>query len=234
MRINIDIQDQNLTPADREVLIGLLDRLEKEPERFTGLASRVEAEEKSLAPGAGSATAGRSMNSASDASSAIAGEKPSRGWLQDLSNASQVVGAIAVVASLVYVGLQLNQNTRQLQREENNATQAQWQTIRLTMAGNREVAQLWVAGLNGEALDGVQRLRFETLLSEHTWATFHIWDRTQAGIFMSDQFKRGAAPPLARWLSTKGGARWWAKTKVQYAPGFVRDMDAAMTRLTPE
>ncbi len=182
----------------------------------------------------GPAIVGNSISSAPDSRPANAVEKPSRGWLQDLSNASQVVGAIAVVASLVYVGIQLRQNTRQLQREENNATQAQWQTIRLTLAGNREVAQLWVAGLDGEALNAVQRLRFESLLSEHTWATFHIWDRAQAGIFEPKQFERGAAPPLARWLSTKGGARWWARTKVQYAPGFVRDMDAAIARLTPQ
>jgi hypothetical protein len=107
------------------------------------------------------------QDSAPDDHPASAAEKPSRGWLQDLSNASQVVGAIAVVASLIYVGFQLRQNTRQLQREENNATQAQWQTIRLTLAGDQDVAQLWVAGLNGEALDAVQRLRFESLLSEH-------------------------------------------------------------------
>ena len=173
-------------------------------------------------------------DSAPDDNPTVAGEKPSRAWLQDLSNASQVVGAIAVVASLIYVGLQLRQNTRQLQREEHNATQAQWQTIRLTLAGDREVAQLWVAGLGGEALDAAQRLRFESLFSEHTWATFHIWDRTQAGIFEPNEFERGAAPPLARWLCTPGGAPWWAKTKVHYAPGFVREVDAAMTRLTPE
>ena len=51
MRINLDIQDQNLTPEAREILIGLLHRLEKEPERFTGLVGRLEPEDRSLAPG---------------------------------------------------------------------------------------------------------------------------------------------------------------------------------------
>jgi len=35
VRISLDIQDQDLTPEGREILIGLLHRLEKEPERFT-------------------------------------------------------------------------------------------------------------------------------------------------------------------------------------------------------
>ena len=35
MRISLNIQDQNLTPEGREILIGLLHRLEREPEKFT-------------------------------------------------------------------------------------------------------------------------------------------------------------------------------------------------------
>jgi hypothetical protein len=35
MRIELNIQDQNLTPEARQILIGLLHRLEKEPEKFT-------------------------------------------------------------------------------------------------------------------------------------------------------------------------------------------------------
>ncbi len=174
------------------------------------------------------------QDSPQDNNPADVGGRPACGWLQDLSNAFQVVGAIAVVASLIYVGLQLRLNTSQLQREESNATQAQWQAIRLTLAGDRDVAQLWVAGLNGGTLDAIDRLRFESLLSEHTWATFHIWDRTVTGVFEASNFERGAGPSLARWLCSPGGAPWWTKTKVQYAPGFVHAVEAAMTRLTPE
>lgn len=42
MKINLDIQDQNLTPEAREILISLLHRLEKEPEKFTNVESSVE------------------------------------------------------------------------------------------------------------------------------------------------------------------------------------------------
>lgn len=51
MRINLDIQDQNLTPEAKETLVGLLHRLEREPERFMDLAARSASGEKSLAPG---------------------------------------------------------------------------------------------------------------------------------------------------------------------------------------
>lgn len=51
MRINLDIQDQNLTPEARATLVGILHRLELDPEKFTNLASLLDPEEKPLAPG---------------------------------------------------------------------------------------------------------------------------------------------------------------------------------------
>lgn len=51
MKINLDIQDQNLTPEAREILIGLLHRLEKEPEKFTNVVTQEPLTERNLAPG---------------------------------------------------------------------------------------------------------------------------------------------------------------------------------------
>ena len=156
-------------------------------------------------------------------------DQPPRVWLHDLSQVSQIVGSIAVVASLVYVGLQVQQNTRQLQLYQNDATQSQWQAIRLLVASNREVAELWVAGLNGDALDAVQRLRFESLLAEHIWATMQIYYR-----FGTGEFESISGPPLARWLCTRGGALFWQKNKLAFPADFVREVGATMTRLPPE
>ena len=148
--------------------------------------------------------------------------------LERLALISQIVGTVALVVSLVYVGLQLQQATHQLERQENNATQDQWQAIRLAIATDPDLARIWQAGLAGDSLDATGRYRFGALLSEHTWATFHIWDRTRLGIFEPSEFMRGAAPPLARWLCTPGGAAWWSGQRGGYPPGFVEDMDKAM------
>jgi hypothetical protein len=102
------------------------------------------------------------------------------------------------------------------------------------VASNREVAELWVAGLNGDALDAVQRLRFESLLTEHTWATSQIYYRGKAGVFDTTEFERTSGPPLARLLCTPGGSLWWQKNKLAFPADFVRDVGATMTRLPPE
>lgn len=140
------------------------------------------------------------------------------------------MGAVAVVVSLLYVGTQLHQANKQLQRQENNATESEWQSIRLLMASDRGVAQLWLAGLDDKLPDAVDQLRFQNLMSEHFWVTFHIWDRVRLGIFAPGDFWNGAAMPLAQWLCTPGGEAWWSQRKATYPITFVHDMDTTMRR----
>src|SRR4051794_34647363 len=104
--------------------------------------------------------------------------------LEQLSYIAQVVASIGVVLSLVFVGLQVRQNTATLQRNEHNSTMAQWTVIRMAIAGNRDLSELMTAGLDGKRpLDAADQRRLHQLLSQYAWAAFHIWDRTQRGVF---------------------------------------------------
>ena len=104
--------------------------------------------------------------------------------LEQLSYLAQIAGSIGVILSLVFVGLQIRQNTAALRRNEHNSTMAQWTVIRMAIAGNRDIAELMTAGLRGEsAMDAADQLRLEQFLAEHAWAAFHIWDRTQRRVF---------------------------------------------------
>jgi len=104
--------------------------------------------------------------------------------LEQLSSLAQIVGSVGIVVSLIFVGLEIKQNTSALQRNEHNSTMAQWTVVRMAIAENRDIAELMTAGLHGErVLDAADQLRLEQLLSENAWAAFHIWDRTQRGVF---------------------------------------------------
>jgi len=46
--------------------------------------------------------------------------------LAQLANFAQMIAAVGVIASLVFVGLQIRHNTAALQRNEHNSTMAQW------------------------------------------------------------------------------------------------------------
>ena len=148
--------------------------------------------------------------------------------LEQLSYLAQIVGSVGVVLSLVFVGLQVRHNTAALQRNEHNSTMTQWTVIRMAIAKNRDIAELMTAGLRGEsALDTADQLRLEQLLAEHFWAAFHIWDRTQRGVFPKGTFEVTAAPLLSNLLRTARGDAWWRSAKTAgFIHAFVADVDA--------
>jgi hypothetical protein len=152
--------------------------------------------------------------------------------LEQLSYAAQIVGTVAVVLSLVFVGLQIRQNTAALQRNEHNSTMAQWTVIRMAIAENRDIAELMTAGLHGErAMDAADQLRVEQLLAENAWAAFHIWDRTKRGVFPKGTFELTGGALLCNVLKTPGGAKWWSSAKTEgFIPAFVADVDALLAK----
>lgn len=152
--------------------------------------------------------------------------------LEQLSWLAQVIGSVGVIFSLIFVGLQIRQNTGALQRNEHNSTMSQWTVIRQGIVSNRDVAELMTAGLSGErALDAADQLRMEQMLQEYLWAAFHIWDRTQRGVFPPGTFEWSNGRLLADMLTTARGSVWWQHAKhVGFVPAFVVDVDAVVAK----
>jgi len=151
---------------------------------------------------------------------------------EQISYLAQIVASAGVIVSLVFVGLQIKQNTAALQRNEHNSTMEQWTVIRQAIAQNRDIAELMTAGLTGErALDAADQLRLEMLLNENAWASFHIWKRTKRGIFPEGTFELSCGAHLRGLLKTSSGEAWWQATKQAVFPArFVSDVDALLTR----
>ncbi len=151
---------------------------------------------------------------------------------QQLADLAQIVASIGVIVSLIFVGLQIRHNTGALQRNEHNATLAQWTVIRMAIAKDRDIAELMTAGLHGErSMDAADQLRLEQMLAEHAWASFHIWDRTQRGVFPKGTFEATAGVMMCDLLRTQRGEAWWRSAKhVGFIPGFVADVDALLQK----
>src|SRR5207253_3323812 len=133
---------------------------------------------------------------------------------EQISYLAQIVASVGVVVSLIFVGLQIRQNTGALQRNEHNSTMAQWTVIRMAIAKNRDIAELMTAGLHGHRpLDAADQLRMEQMLQENAWASFHIWERTQRGIFPKGTFELSCGEYLCGLLGTSAGAAWWRTAK---------------------
>ena len=100
------------------------------------------------------------------------------------------------------------------------------------MAKHRDLAELIAFGLGeGRALDQADQLRLEQMLQEITWAAFHIWDRTQRGIFPKGTFEITGGKYVCAMLATEHGSEWWRKAKhYAFLPDFVADVDKQLNQ----
>ncbi len=150
--------------------------------------------------------------------------------LEQFAYLAQIVASVGVVLSLIFVGFQIRQSTAALQRNEHNSTMEQWTVIRMAIAKDRDLAELMTAGLQGtRALDAADQLRLEQMLQENAWAAFHVWDRTQRGVFPKGTFELTSGALLRIILKTPFGHAWWQSAKtVGFIPGYVADVDAML------
>src|SRR3954451_22035307 len=151
---------------------------------------------------------------------------------EKLSYLAQIIASVGVVVSLMFVGLQIRQNTGALQRAEHNSTMEQWTVVRMAVAKHRDIAELMTAGLQGErALDAADQLRLEHMLGENLWASFHIWERTQRGIFPKGTFELSTGQYVKELLTTVRGEAWWRTAKqTAFPPPFVSAVDALLAK----
>lgn len=67
--------------------------------------------------------------------------------LSDLAAVGSFVSGIAVLASLIFVGFQLRQNTKAIRAEASQAHAQNWQQITMQIAGSADAARIWRLGL---------------------------------------------------------------------------------------
>jgi hypothetical protein len=86
--------------------------------------------------------------------------------LQDLGDIGEFIGAIAVVASLIYLGFQIRQNTKAVRRTAHISTVEAFNHLSTLIAQDPEVARISRTGaLDIAELNDDERLRFERLMS---------------------------------------------------------------------
>lgn len=142
---------------------------------------------------------------------------------------AQVISGVAVIVSLVFVGIQLRDANRVAERAEANSTQEQWTAMNASIYGDAETAAILEAALSGSReLDAIEQVRFAYLLRELGWLTYQMWQRTETGLLPPARFHEGAGVDLVRMLCTPGGRRTWPQIRQEFPPAYVADLERLM------
>lgn len=152
--------------------------------------------------------------------------------LAALADLAEIIGALGVIVGLVFVGMQIQQNTKQMRRAEGNSAMAQGSALRHLIVGSRESAQMIASGVAGAPLDPVDELRLNMFFLEVAYSALQVWDRARNKFGPADEFLR-VVSIIAPVVTSDRGRVWWAKARTTFWPEFVADFETLLPLLKP-
>ena len=148
--------------------------------------------------------------------------------LEALANIGEVIGAAAVVASLLYLAIQVRQST-QAQRTENFARALERvSSMQATLSQDEELTRIFSKGVqDATELSSLERIRF-------TWALYEAFDafefmyQTHQTREIPDEVWKRWSMTVAWWLSFPGVHAWWVNRPVEFTASFTDYVDGIL------
>jgi len=140
----------------------------------------------------------------------------------------EILGALAVFVSLVYLAIQIKQNTRQMEHQIASlqggglsATETLSSNFRNSLARDSQVASLWRRGVEDyDSLSPDERTQAHWLFSDLFWIFqgLHIRQNIDS---VDEESKLLLKINIGVYLENPGIRQWWPSGKVNYAPDFI-------------
>ena len=147
---------------------------------------------------------------------------------QDLGSIGEMISAIAVVVSLVYVAFQIRQNTRQIDQNTKAVQAAAFDssithtmTARQAIFSNEDVTRIYLQGAHDpDSLTEVDRERYRLILHNVLWAIWNLYTQSKVAEELSSDTWQAQAAILKRVSKTKGFQWFWDNYKGEFGPSF--------------
>lgn len=154
--------------------------------------------------------------------------------LEELSDLGQVVSAVAVVVSLMYVAFQVRQNTASLRTENYARALDRIADMQARLGADSRFAGIVSRGaVNPARLAPEERIQF-------AWAFYEMFGAFE---FMYLQWLAAAMPPevwhrwaptLQWWISLPGVQAWWRARPTPFSPKFTAFVDSMLEAGPPD
>jgi hypothetical protein len=160
--------------------------------------------------------------------------------LQDLGNVGEFVAAIATVATLVYLAIQIRHNARALDRSNEFAQASSIHDITILfnelnwrLASDGELADIHTRALAGQELSDAEATRFVAFVNTYIATIENLVGQQSLDLGYSELDSSSAldllAPVMRQLLETKDGAKWWREVAPHlYVEEFRTQVDAAV------
>jgi hypothetical protein len=151
-----------------------------------------------------------------------------------ISAIGQVLGAVGVIISLIYLAAQIRNQNKESRRAAINVLTTHWSDLTKTLVESPDLAALWLRGLQSfDALDGPAKLR----LGAHLGRFLRFADSLYLALLdgMLDQrLWRGFERTLADTVAYPGFQTWWATRKHWHTDEFCALIDRHIQTAKPK
>ena len=163
---------------------------------------------------------------------------------QDVGSIGELVAAIATVATLVYLTIQVRHNSRALDRSNEFAQASSIHNITVLfnelnwrLANDGELADIYTRALAGQDLSDTEATRFVAFVNTYIATIENLVGQQSLELGYSELDSSSAldlfGPIVRQLLQTEDGAKWWTEVAPHlYTEEFRRQVDAAMAVLS--
>ena len=150
--------------------------------------------------------------------------------LQDWASIAEIVGGIAVIVSLIYVGLQVNDSTSAIRSSAASDATKTMQSWYLGMGRNRQASDIWYNAMtSAEPLPA--RDEFQFMMSMHTaiLGMQNSYLLSKEGT-LDEEFREAVTTAIVAVKDYTCMARYWKQRKGFFHTGFAEYVDGLLVR----
>ena len=152
---------------------------------------------------------------------------------QDLGSIGELVSAIAVVISLIYLAFQIRQNTNQINQNTRavrasaiDSSIGHAMASRQAVIESEDIARIFHTGASApDSLSELELLRYRLLLHNVFWAIWNIYSQSRFADLPTETWA-SQIPLIQRLLSSEGGIWFWNNYGHEFEPSFQAEVEA--------
>ena len=150
--------------------------------------------------------------------------------LQDFASVAEIVGGVAVIVSLIYVGLQVNDNTAAIRSAAaSDATEAM-QSWYLEMGSNRQASDIWFNAMTSrEPLPTLDEFQFMLSMHAVLLGMQNSYLLSKEGT-LDAEFREAVTTAIVAVKDLPGMGRFWRQRRGLFHAGFAEYVDTLLAR----
>jgi hypothetical protein len=152
--------------------------------------------------------------------------------LEQLGNVGEFIAAIATLATLVYLALQIRQNTQSIEAQSHHAITDSFNDINSIIGTDPIAARIFRVGRTGlENLSEDDAFAFGFLMLSYMRIFETLFFQRENSV-MSEQLYQSEQNSIRWAFASPGGLQWWRENTISFSPEFRTVVDGVIEEVS--